>query len=274
MSINKLWAVYFSPTGGTRNTARLVSKSLSADLGIPAQEIDLTRPANRKQTYAFVREDLVVLASPVYAGRVPNKLRPDLEKCLVGNGARVVPVSVFGNRNFDDALIELKTLAEELGFRPVGAAAIVNRHAFCHGLAADRPNAQDKDDILAFSKEVARRVTSSEATPAFVVDGRNPVGPYYTPLKADGTPAVFLKAKPQTHRDRCDQCGACAKLCPMRAIDPNDCALVPGLCIKCHACVHFCHTDAKYFDDPAFLSHVKMLEENCVQPRDNRFFLA
>lgn len=273
MSVNKLWAVYFSPTGGTRNVVRLVSKSLEADLGLPIQEIDLTPPASRKQTYAFAQEDLVVLASPVYAGRVPNKLRPDLEKSLVGNGARAVPISVFGNRSFDDALMELKTLSEALGFRPVGAAAIVNRHAFANGLAADRPNSQDKKDILAFTKEVARRVIASENAPAFTVDGRDPVGPYYTPLKADGTPAVFLKAKPQTHEDKCDQCGVCAKACPMQAIDPNDCTLVPGLCIKCHACVHFCHTKAKYFDNEAFLSHVEMLEQNCTQPKDNRFFL-
>ena len=86
--------------------------------------------------------------------------------------------------------------------------------------------------------------------------------PYYVPKGLDGQPAKFLKAVPKTHEDLCIRCGACARLCPMGSIDPEEPGNVTGICIKCQSCIRGCPQQAKYFDDPAFLSHVAMLEEN------------
>ena len=72
---------------------------------------------------------------------------------------------------------------------------------------------------------------------------------------------------------RCVKCGLCARLCPMGAIDPEDVYSVPGICIKCQACVRKCTKHAKYFDDPAFLSHVAMLEQTFTEPKKNEVFL-
>lgn len=59
----------------------------------------------------------------------------------------------------------------------------------------------------------------------------------------------------------------------MGAIDLKNTALVPGTCIKCQRCVRKCTKGAKYFDDEAFLSHVRMLEKTYAQPKDNETFL-
>ena len=59
----------------------------------------------------------------------------------------------------------------------------------------------------------------------------------------------------------------------MGAIDPADVSSVPGTCIKCQACVRKCTKRAKYFDDEAFLSHMKMLEQNFQEPCENEVFL-
>ena len=93
------------------------------------------------------------------------------------------------------------------------------------------------------------------------------------PKGVDGQPVKFLKAKPKTDLSKCTNCGACARLCPMGAIDPKDVSSVPGTCIKCQRCVRKCTKGAKYFDDEAFLSHVKMLEQNFAEPRENETFL-
>jgi len=60
-------------------------------------------------------EDAVVFGVPVYAGRVPNVLLKYLDK-VQGNGALAVPIVLFGNRNYDDALIELRNILEKNGF--------------------------------------------------------------------------------------------------------------------------------------------------------------
>ena len=99
MTIQKIYNVYFSPTGGTQKIAMALSDNLSRLLQIPFQNIDLTIFANRKLNYDFDSSSLVILAVPVYAGRIPNKILPDLEKCLHGNGkTAIIPISVYGNR--------------------------------------------------------------------------------------------------------------------------------------------------------------------------------
>ena len=131
MIMKNIYTVYFSPTGGTKKVATALSDNLSQLLHIPSQSIDLTLPANRQISYPFDSDSLVILAVPVYAGRIPNKLLPDLEKCLNGNGkTAIIPVSVYGNRNYDEALREMLILVEKHGFIPMGALAMISRHAF------------------------------------------------------------------------------------------------------------------------------------------------
>lgn len=104
--------------------------------------------------------------------------------------------------------------------------------------------------------------------------GSNPVGPYYKPLEADGTPANFLKAKPKVHNEICTRCKICAEVCPMGSISRENVEEVTGVCIKCHACVRKCPTGARFFDDPSLISHIRMLEENFAgQPKDNNWYL-
>ncbi len=89
----------------------------------------------------------------------------------------------------------------------------------------------------------------------------------------DGEPAKFLKAVPKTDGDLCDRCGICVSSCPMGSIDASDCRHVTGVCIKCQACVLKCPRQAKYFDDPDFLSHVRMLEKNFREGKEAEYFL-
>jgi len=58
----------------------------------------------------------------------------------------------------------------------------------------------------------------------------------------------------------------------MGSIDPETMEAV-GLCIKCQACVRKCTVRAKYFEDPDFLSHVAMLEQNYTARAENLVIL-
>lgn len=273
MEIRKIWAVYYSATGTTDKAVNTIAEALAGKLALPLERVGFTRPAERAKEYSFEQADLVVMGSPTYAGKLPNKILPDFQARLHGNGALAVPVVLFGNRSYDNSLAELCAVLEGDGFHTVAAGAFVGRHAFTDALGEGRPDWDDKREMTAFAGAVAEKVKNLTELPAPIAVPGDAGAPYYVPKGVDGQPAKFLKAKPQTDVGRCTNCGACARFCPVGAIDPENPALVPGTCIKCQACVRKCTRHAKYFDDPAFLSHVAMLEQNFTEPKKNEVFL-
>ena len=85
MKIEKVRTLCFSATGNTDRMVTLLGKELAAGLGVPLEQIAFTRPAEREQVYAFTATDLVVVGSPTYAGKLPNKILPDFREKLRGN---------------------------------------------------------------------------------------------------------------------------------------------------------------------------------------------
>ncbi len=275
MKIKKIWAISFSPTGNTKKIVRQIADIIGAELEKSVHEIDFTLPQNRQDVHHFSEDELVIFGTPVYAGRIPNKILSYVEESFIGNQTMAVPVCVFGNRNFDDALMELRNILGEHGFHAIAAAAVASRHAFSEKIATGRPDVADEGEIIAFAKDIANQLQNAEKMPQVVaVPGNNPVAAYYTPLGLDGEPVKFLKAKPITNEQLCNRCGLCAGVCPMGSINISNPITVEGVCIKCQACVNSCPLKAKHFEDEAFLSHVKMLEGNYTGRAPNQFFLG
>ena len=274
MKLGKIWAVYFSGTGTTRRTVERIAGGIASRLNLPAESVDFSRPAVRQETLRFGEKDLVVFGTPVYAGRVPNVLLPFLREKIVGGGALAVPVVLFGNRNYDDALIELRNILAADGMHPIAAGAFVGEHSFSRVLGADRPNAEDEALMDEFAARVAELAAGLDAAPVkpAAVRGQEPLRPYYTPRDRAGNPINILKVKPKTDMSRCGGCGLCADLCPMGSIDPADVSAVRGICIKCCACVKGCPTGAKFFDDAGYLYHQHELEAQYARPAENEVF--
>lgn len=274
MKLEKIWAVYFSGTGTTRRTVERIAGGIASRLNLPAESVDFSRPAVRQETLGFGEKDLVVFGTPVYAGRVPNVLLPFLRERIVGGGALAVPVVLFGNRNYDDALIELRNILAADGMHPIAAGAFVGEHSFSRVLGADRPNAEDEALMDEFAARVAELAAGLDAAPVkpAAVRGQEPLRPYYTPRDRAGNPINILKVKPKTDLSRCGGCGLCADLCPMGSIDPADVSAVRGICIKCCACVKGCPTGAKFFDDAGYLYHQHELEAQYACPAENEVF--
>ena len=274
MKLEKIWAVYFSGTGTTQRTVERIAGGIASRLNLPAESVDFSRPAVRQETLRFGEKDLVVFGTPVYAGRVPNVLLPFLRERIVGGGALAVPVVLFGNRNYDDALIELRNILAADGMHPIAAGAFVGEHSFSRVLGADRPNAEDEALMDEFAARVAELAAGLDAAPvkSVAVRGQEPLRPYYTPRDRAGKPINILKVKPKTDLSRCGGCGLCADLCPMGSIDPADVSQVKGICIKCCACVKGCPTGAKFFDDAGYLYHQHELEAQYARPAENEVF--
>lgn len=264
MEIKTVWSVWFSGTGTTQKVATALSRDIAAGLGTPWKEFSFNLPAARREALSFGPEDLVVLGVPVYAGRVPNLLLPYIRDMIHGNGALAVPVVLYGNRNFDDGLMELRNVLRDNGFHPVSAGAFVGEHSFSRVLGAGRPDGQDMALVKELAEQTVGKVKALTEPPpqAVEVEGCDPIRPYYTPRDRHGEPIKdFLKAKPVTDPDKCVNCGLCARLCPMGSIDPQDVSNVAGKCIKCCACVKKCPMGAKSFDHEGYLYHQHELED-------------
>lgn len=304
MKIRKITAIYFSPCGNAEKIAKTIADRIGALLNVPVVYDDFTLPQSRVDVRQFDTEEAVVFCVPVYAGRIPNKILPAVQSLFKGNKTIAIPVVTFGNRSYDNGLKELCFELDKNGFLTIGAAAVVAEHSFSNKLAPGRPDGEDVEQIISFSNEMVHKLKifqqdsyiqenkgeyddlffakAHERCPLDVhkifldidtIPGQWPMETYYTPLGVDGKPAKFLKAKPVTKQEDCVGCGICAAHCPMGAIEAESPENVLGTCIKCQACIKKCPQKAKYFTDEAFLSHVKMLEENYARKTESSFFL-
>lgn len=275
MPIAAIRALYFSGTGTTEKVVCTLAEELSEHLGVPVQTFDFSRPSAREQEQTFGPDELVIVGVPVYAGRVPNVLLPYLTQKLRGQNSPVIPVVLFGNRNYDDALMELRNIMRDNGLCAVAAAAFVGEHSFSRTLGANRPDEQDVQRLKRFARDAAQKLSAPDVTwdAPVMVGGSDPIRPYYTPRDRQGTPINILKVKPLTDPDKCTKCGLCAQLCPMGSISVEDPAVVTGICIKCCACVKKCPEGAKYYADAGYLYHQHELEEVYARRAEPECFL-
>ena len=263
MKIRTVQGVYFSATGTTERVVTCVAKAAAMVAGAEYKSFSFSLPLAREQLLEFTNEDLVVIGIPTYAGRVPNLLLPFIREKILGNGALATPVTLFGNRNFDDALIELRDILQGNGFYTISAGAFVGEHSFSTILGADRPDDEDMALAAKLGEETAKKIQHMYSPPAeaIPVKGEVPLRPYYTPRDRHGNPINILKVKPKTNISKCVKCGLCAAVCTMGSIDPDDVSSVTGICVKCNACTKKCPAQAKYFDDEGYNYHRSELEE-------------
>lgn len=261
-----LHTVFFSPTGSSRNmaqeTARVLAQDLAQNMALARDDDwDWTFPEGRAAAHTLGPEDVLVFAFPVYAGRIPPLLMDSLAR-LAGHGARAVLLAVYGNRHYDDALLEAVDLFVAKGFSVPAAGAFVAEHSMTAKVGAGRPDAEDMAALGDFASRAARIIASGERA--------NVVVPGNRPYKAL-PPAADIR--PQT-LDSCTQCGLCASVCPVRVVDADNAAQVALGCLRCCACVKICPEQAKYFDNPQVDKIVAMLECNCLERREPEVFFA
>ena len=275
MERKKVWAVYFSATDTTKKTVLTIADEAARLLGAEREDYDFTLPRMRENGFAAGKDDLVIFGTPVYAGRVPNVLLKYLAT-IQGNGALAVPVVLFGNRNFDDGLIELRDILENTGFHTVAAAAFVGEHSFSKTLAAGRPDADDMKEALAFAGKVTEKVKGlpeGEAPAPVEVEGEpHPYRGYYQPRDRKGVSIDIRKVKSLVS-DACDDCKICADVCPMGSISHENVREYTGICIKCGACIKKCPKQARYYEDEGYLYHQHELEEGYTRRAAISLFL-
>ena len=142
----KVTLVYFSSTKTTKKNLLAMAEGM----GCPFETVDFTLPASRERDVCFGEDDFVIFGSPVYGGVMPLLVREYLEKHISGNNTPCAIVAVYGNRHFDDCLVEMEDLLTEKGFLVTAAAACLGEHSYTTQIATGRPDEAD----LAMGKRI------------------------------------------------------------------------------------------------------------------------
>lgn len=278
--VMKVNAVYFSATETTKKVVCRICKNLinacynkkEQQKDVQFKVIDFTSLDVRKEKFNFDENDIVVIGVPTIAGRVPNLLLPFLNS-IDGNNAICIPIVTFGNRNFDDSLIELSEIMKKNSFNIIAAGAFVGEHSFSNILAKDRPDKKDFMIIDEFSNKVSDKILKGNFNMISEISGEVPYRNYFAPQDRYGNKINFISIKPNTKLEICNDCKICYEVCPLKSIDYNNVSNVSGKCMKCCACIKKCPNNAKYFDDKGYVYHKEELEALYYKRKEPVYFL-
>lgn len=221
----------FSPSGTSRNVADTFTK----EMGMDSLTHDLTVHGIDRIDIKDA-DDVAVFVAPVYAGRVPA-LAAERFMAVNGHGQKAVAIVVYGNRDYDDALVEICDLVSSRGFKIIAAGAFIAQHCIFPAVATDRPDASDKKELARFASLVHERIISGKPLDLSTVKGNRP---YKEPI---GVPL-----HPQTDKKKCNSCGTCATQCPTNAINAaNPRQTDTKKCITCCRCINVCPQEARSF---------------------------
>ncbi|MEG2173736.1 MAG: 4Fe-4S binding protein [Desulfovibrionaceae bacterium] len=263
MLYTSLESFYFSATGTTKKVLQEIGKGFVG----PHREYDLLQQPltqSPRQPLLLSATSLAVVALPVYAGRLPAYCLPSLA-LLRGQKTPAIAVVVYGNRHYDDALLELTDILDAQGFTLIGAAAFVAQHSIFPTVATGRPDAADCHHMADFARQCAQKLERladiSGAKPVAIPGNR----PYKDP------PRVALQPSPD---DSCTLCGACADICPAQAITVGTSFRKDeARCFSCAACVAVCPTHAQAFRSPEYAKFSAVFTEKCRTRREPELFV-
>lgn len=267
MKINTVKLICFSPTGTTRKVLDAIALGIGAESVTP---IDLTLPATETGSPAAIEGDLVIMGVPVYTGRVAQTAVDRIGRLKAARKTPVVLVAVYGNRAYEDALVELKDLAEAAGFTPVAAGTFIGEHSFASvtaPIAPGRPDEKDLEEATAFGRRIRNKLEETRSLEGIL------------PLQVPGNfpyreRTAMPKGSPMTREDLCTLCGTCAEACPTGIITIGDKVITEDSgCIYCCACVKACPTQARVMGVQAINDIADRLSKGCADRKAPESFL-
>ena len=243
--------IVFSPTGGVEKVAHIIGKHWSEN----PKKIDLS-----DATYDFAKceiagQDIVVIAMPSFGGRAPAAAIERLKK-IHGNGAGCVLVCVYGNRAYEDTLVEMEDAAKECGFQVTAAISAVAEHSIMPQYATGRPDEADRKQLTDFVNQIA-----GKTGPVSMIPGNRPF------KKAGG---AGLVPKPDKS---CVKCGLCAQTCPVQAIHSVQFIADPKKCISCMRCIKRCPQKARKVNGLMVSAAALAIKKACSVRKENELFL-
>jgi len=238
MKMESVKLVYFSPTGTTKTVVRGIVHGINPDT---MELIDITKPDARKQPLLTSENELLVIAVPVYMGRVPALLNEWLN-VIQAHNTPTVCVVVYGNRAYDNALLELKDIVVSRGCIPIAGAAYIGEHSFSDSeapVALGRPDEDDLNHAKVFGQKIREKLQSISLISQISDVSVPGTYPYEGVTKLWDVDFIAVS-------NQCLQCGICAEVCPVGAVDSQNSTMInQEKCVTCCACIKSCPQNAR-----------------------------
>lgn len=189
-----------------------------------------------------------------------------------------VTLVVYGNRAYEDALIELTDLASEQGFKPVAGSAFIAQHSFSTPdvpIAEGRPDDSDLMKAREFGAKIREKLLAAGSlndVPRVTVPG---VRPYRDEFRKSRAPKPGAEpAAPVTRGELCTKCGRCVEVCPNEAIIIGSAVETNRqACIRCYACIKGCPTGARVMTHPFFAREARWLHDAFPERKEPETYL-
>lgn len=251
--------VYFSPTYTTKGIIQLIADQF----GTKVSAFDITDHFNDIPSLTFSKTDFVIVGIPVYSGRVP-KLAKTILSQMNGNETPVALVATYGNRHYDDSLVELKTILQAKGFITIAAAAFATEHSVVRKFGKGRPNHDDLEVIRKFAEDLHRKINlwNMNEHKELEIKGNLEYRRYQSiPIKPHASAL-------------CTKCGLCARKCPAGAILPTEPKKADKKkCVTCMRCVSICpHKARDFYSIEKFMAE-KSLSKLCQEYKHPEVFI-
>ena len=241
ITFKRIVAVYFSPTHTTQKVVKAIASGLEIDAII---ELDLT--TKTENNFNAQEGDIVLIGTPVHNGRIPSIAKERIQH-IQGSGQPVICVSVFGNRGFGNALIELSSFMEKNGFVTIGASGFIGEHSFAtkkQKIAEGRPNENDLKLAYDFGAQIRKKISGAQIMNINTLAIKSKI-----PGKNPTRPAVGMPKMQSKPTEDCVNCKICIDVCPTGAI-ADDLSCDSKKCISCFACVKSCPHGARALKHP------------------------
>lgn len=254
----KIYHITFSPTGTSRKVSGQIVKEFTGEFG--GEEINIDLCEENPEQIQIEQDALCVFSVPCYGGRIPKTAAERLVNIKGASTAAVVCVT-FGNRAFEDALLELSDAVTDNGFSVFAGCAVVTEHNIMHVFGTGRPDAVDCEEIQKFAEETAAK---------FQEHGMNsPEFPGNRPYKEWKGSSLQILVDEET----CSNCGLCAAKCPVQAIFPDRKETDATRCINCMRCIEICPKKSRYLAGEVLQGMVERLRTACEERKNNKFYL-
>lgn len=147
--------ISFSPTGTSRRVAEEIAEVFSNEKTI----VDLCEETLGEMQIG--KEDICIFSAPCYGGRIPQTAAERLSH-IHGEQTPAIVLITFGNRAFEDALLELADSVEKNGFRVIAGCAVSAEHNIMHIFGQGRPDSLDWKEIRRFSNAAVEKINAGE----------------------------------------------------------------------------------------------------------------